>query len=461
MTDRKSEKDQKPGRKPQNRPKPPFSSEWIASESLLTVFASLWKRQKEQGGQVDGLVLGQALQRLLRAETAPGGPYIDASGVVDPLANAAITLFLHEQGVYLPALEPFVAQFEPAKLKKRLNAAAVSHAVATIRAKLPRLTAGHEALLDSINTHVRTDMAAWPEPLATTGGRVFATLLRADKAGEIRLMPQLLANSLIVQPKIGDDRLVLLGAANAFFWIGGMLFDDFLDEEGKPELLPIATAAHRQALALYRRVTADKPELYEYIEASCLQADRANAWEVTHTRAPVTRGMIKLPELPEYDDFRALADRSIGHLFGPLLIIRQLPGISDSQRARVEQGLRHYLIARQLNDDIHDWRKDLRVGQLSVVVTELLRGVDIRPGNHRLTTLVPLVERHFMEAGLERTCGLLQEHVALARESLAMSGLTANTGGITDLITRQELTMHAALETNNNYRKFLATFATE
>lgn len=459
MTDKNRLNGQEPGANQQNNTKRPFTDGWIASESLLTVFASLWMLCKGSSSQMDGSHLAQALQRLVSAEVAPGGPYADTSGVVDPLANAAIALFLRAKGVHLPTLAPFMAQFEPTDLEKRVRVAAIPDIEAAPRALPLNLTAGYEGLLVDINTRVRVDMAAWPDPLAALGEQMFAMLLRADKTGEIRLMPQLFAGSLAVSSDISNDQLVLLGVANVFFWIGGMLFDDFLDEEGKPELLPIATVAHRHALALYRQITAHNPRQYEHLETYCLRADHANAWEVTHARVRVTKGIITLSELPEYGDHWTLADRSIGHLFGPLLIMRQLSDATDVQLAHAEQGLRHYLIARQLNDDIHDWRKDLGVGQLSAVVVALLSGAGVRPGNHRLTTLIPTIEQHFMDRGLEFVGDLLEQHTALARESLAASGLVATAGGLNNLITRQESIMHAALETNDNYHKFLATFS--
>lgn len=460
MANEKSKKEQKPRKNQPNNPPLLFSSEWIASDELLQVFAGLWTLSEGSDGQIDGSSLAKALQRLVRAEIAPGGPYADPSGTVDPLANAAIALFLRGKGIHLPALEPFLAQFKPEDLERQLRASA-PHVVATPRMTALQPTAVHKLFLTAINARVRADMATWPDLLATMGEQMFSTLLHADTTGEIRLMPRLFANSLTTPPKIDDDQLTRLGAANVFFWIGGMLFDDFLDEEGKPELLPVATVSHRHALALYRQVTVRRPELYEYIEASCLRADQANAWEVMYTRAQVARGVIKLPELPGYGDHWALADRSIGHLFGPLLIARQLPSVTDVQFAQIEHGLRHYLIARQLNDDIHDWRKDLRTGQLSAVVVELLRGAGILPGSHKLTTLVPKIEQYFMDEGLRGAYDLFHEHVVIARESLEASGLIIAAGGLMDLITRQESAMHAALETKDNYQQFLTIFATE
>lgn len=457
MTGKKNQNGRKPGENQQNSPKSSFSSEWIASEDLLKVFAGLLIQRRVQNGPIDGSMLGWALQRLLRAETAPGGPYINSGGAVDPLANAAIALFLREEGVRLPALEAFVAQFEPQDLERQLRAAA-PRVTAVSRVKLHELAANHEALLANINIQVRADITAWPDPLAATGERLFTKLLRADKTGEIRLMPQLFVSSLTISSKTNSDQLILLGAANVFFWIGGMLFDDFLDGEGRPELLPIATVAHRRALTLYRQVTAGAPEFSRLVEVLCLRADRANAWEVTQTRARVARGVIALPELPDYGDYWALADRSIGHMFGPLLIMRRLPGVTDAQRAQVEQGLRHYLIARQLNDDIHDWRQDLETGQLSAVVVELLRSTGVRPGSRRLTTLLPKIERYVMHEGLPHVYDLLHEHVVLARQSLTASGLIEPDSGLENLIARQESVMRAALKIHANHQQFLATF---
>lgn len=459
MTDKKRLNGRKPSKNQQNNTKSPFAADWIASERLLTVFATLWALCRGSTSQVDGSHIAQALQRLVRAERAPGGPYTDADGIIDPLTNAAIALFLQEQGVNLPALKPFVAGFELTNLEMHLREAAVPHGLpVSFSGEESSFITEHEALLAAITAQVRADMSAWPDLLATQGETVFSELLRADKTGEIRLMSQLFASSLVVAPAQRNEQFVLLGAANVFFWIGGMLFDDFLDEEGKPALLPIATASHRHALELYRQATMRKPRLHAYLEELCLQADYANTWEVVHARAQVRRGVIKLVAIPAYGDYWALADRSIGHLFGPLLLMHQGPRVTKAQLRHAEEGLRHYLIARQLNDDIHDWREDIASGQLSAVVAELLRGADVRPGNHRLTTLVPTIEQYFMDGGLQRVCALLGRHTALARESFAASGLIAATGGLEMLVARQETVMQAALRTHANHQKFLAVF---
>lgn len=460
MQSSNNEKGRKTSKNTQNNTELPLSSAWIASQSLFTVFAGLWVLRENLGGHLDGSRLGKALQRLVSAEIAPGGPYAETNGVVDPLANATIALFLRGEGVRLPSLEPFLAQYEAVDLEKRMRTVATHDKAAAPGIVFRSLTDGNQLLLADIDARVRAAMTAWPSPLAPLGKEIFAALLRADKTGEIRLMPQLFASSLTVSPDMkSGEQLALLGAANVFFWIGGMLFDDFLDGEGKPELLPVATASHRQALALYRQVTAHNPAQYEQLEAYCLRADHANAWEVTHTRARVTGSIITLPELPDYDDLWALADRSTGHIFGPLLIMRQLPDVTDKQFVSIEQGLRHYLIARQLNDDICDWRKDLRAGQLSAVVVELLRGAHIRPGRHRLTTIMPKLERYFLVGGLQRTYGLLREHIDSARKLLAASGLFGAASSLEDLIAQQEAAMHRALNTHANYQKFLATFS--
>jgi hypothetical protein len=280
------------------------------------------------------------------------------------------------------------------------------------------------------------------------------------------LMPQLFADQLQNPVGITDQQLQALGEANFFCWIATILYDDFIDEEGEPARLPIANVAYRLSLQLYRRALARSPlrgsdaarRRYAYVERMYDAVDRANAWEVIHTRAQVADGTISIHALPHYGNRVVLADRAFGHAIGPMLLVRQLPDVRPQQVRLVQSALQHYLIARQLNDDIHDWRKDLRAGQLSVVVTDMLQAIRLRPGRYDLEALVARFDRRFLYRGLDRQCIRLIEHVHACRRALAASGLTKPEGGFMRLVDDLEASAVEAQRIRADEQAFLQAY---
>ena len=74
-------------------------------------------------------------------------------------------------------------------------------------------------------------------------------------------------------------------------------------------------------------------------------------------------------------------------------------------------------MARQLNDDIHDWAKDLRSGHCSYVVTKLLKGVKINKGSYAHQQLHDHLQAYFWQKGfLEISTDILNE-VAAAKNA--------------------------------------------
>lgn len=78
-----------------------------------------------------------------------------------------------------------------------------------------------------------------------------------------------------------------------------------------------------------------------------------------------------------------LAQRAMGHVIGPLLELRDSDKL-HSQQLAIQRGLEQYLIARQLNDDIHDWKQDVSVGQITFVVAYLLKQLEVTPRTNNL-----------------------------------------------------------------------------
>ena len=163
-------------------------------------------------------------------------------------------------------------------------------------------------------------------------------------------------------------------------WIGYTILDDFLDDEGKKKLLPLATLALRELTRIYTS-KLDLDGFKEFFSQVMDKIDEANTWEVSNCRLDaelIIKSVQKKSQvsLPDFGDYMMLANRSLGHMLGPLAIMHMIGKGKESRMVRNWSGFfKHYLIARQLNDDAHDWERDLKYGQVNAVGVMLLEHI--------------------------------------------------------------------------------------
>lgn len=200
--------------------------------------------------------------------------------------------------------------------------------------------------------------------------RLDKTLL-GDKDGSIVLLPYFFKESLGKDSvKISSDLIEELCLANLYGWIAYTIYDDFLDDEGEPKLLSLANVCLRELTGIFLR-TAQKNANFSKIFTQIMdKLDSANAWEIANCRTQNTR------VVPEYGNLIRLAERSLGHALGPLAILCSLGHAHASPEVKnAKKFFEEYLIARQLNDDAHDWESDIKMGHINSVGTMLIKSL--------------------------------------------------------------------------------------
>ncbi|HSW37687.1 MAG TPA: prenyltransferase/squalene oxidase repeat-containing protein, partial [Candidatus Saccharimonadales bacterium] len=184
-----------------------------------------------------------------------------------------------------------------------------------------------------------------------------------------------------------NGSLINLGAANLFGWLAYTIYDDFLDDEGQPEALPIANVAMRNSLLCFAAAVPN-PDFQALVHETFDKIDGANAWEPANCRFQRLGDQLVVNKLPNYGNLAKLAERSLGHCLTPLAVL-SLNGLSANSSAfqNLQKALKHYLIARQLNDDAHDWQEDIEKGQITYVVSQILAEAKVIPGKHDLAAM--------------------------------------------------------------------------
>lgn len=283
---------------------------------------------------------------------------------------------------------------------------------------------------------------------------------KMDKDNHITLLPYLFFKSLSSEEqnkiKGNKDELVAnLCQANLYGWIAYTIYDDILDEEGDPKLLSVANVCLREVTHIYERVAVEYPEVAKTFHTTLDTIDSANGWEVSNCRDK------SWLHIPDYGDLSPLANRSLGHALGPIALFLILGYKENSPEI---QGLRtffeHYLIARQLNDDAHDWEDDLKKGHINAVGAQVLTKASGRAFTHaREKGDFLLMEKLFWNTIIDAVCRNVTTHTLLAQKALKkFAHCTKESTLFTTILAGPEAMVAKTKKEKSDTLKFLKTF---
>lgn len=204
--------------------------------------------------------------------------------------------------------------------------------------------------------------------------KALAEIIAKDGNKEIALLPYFFREALRANKnKISDGTIEKLGSANLFLWTAYSIYDDFLDDEGDPKLLSSANFCLREYVSTFK-------DLLPYFEFQKLfseimnNLDSANAWEILNCRGKIAESKLLLEEFTKAYDYEKLAERSLAHGLGPIAILFFLGFHSNSEEVKnLISFFKYYLMARQMNDDAHDWEEDMKKGHLNSVLMWIIQ----------------------------------------------------------------------------------------
>lgn len=384
-----------------------FTTQCIRIADAYTIDASL----------VDGRVFAHLAKQLIAHETQPGGPYRDETGVPTIPLNAAIGRLFLLMGHPLPHVATYL-RGAATHLSNDDRAALVKYETALESVQHKEYTHPEQHASYRLATKTLTTLE---EPVRTQALQFLARIEKADVTREIAAISEFAAQGL-TGSRIPVAKLNALGEANVHSWIAYSIYDHILDNEAGTALLPAANICMRTALKIYQQSLPKRHPIQLLIEHYFEKVDTASAWEIAACRAHISDESISIGTLPRYNQYEILAWRSCIHILGPLIVAASSP-MSDMQTEQFTEGLHNYLIARQLSDDIHDWREDLTAGRISAVVALLLERQDIQADSaYNLATLVNAIQRDFLAEGAVNASRLILQHAKIAQEKLAAAG---------------------------------------
>ncbi len=256
-------------------------------------------------------------------------------------------------------------------------------------------------------------------PITRATYRAGLTMIeQADSASQITLVANLAAKAY--GKPVAASVCEHLNLASLNGWLAYTIYDDFLDDEGQSLQLGAANIAQRQMLWHFDNALPKNTDYHNLVRDVLTVVDTANTWEIAHARATKSGSKLQYT-LPNYGSYRQLAEKSQGHMLAVCgVAIASGLDIQSSELYNVRRFFHHFLIAKQLNDDAHDWREDLQRGHLSSVVCMILR--DKAPRTCYLSQL-PKLRLYFWETTIHEVSGLVLHHIKQARRHLALSGM--------------------------------------
>ncbi len=165
-----------------------------------------------------------------------------------------------------------------------------------------------------------------------------------------------------------------LGVATCLGWISYTIYDDFFDGEGQRNQLSLANGSLRGLTRIFSTILPGNSGFLDIFSQIMDKLDEANYWEVKNCH--ISGGYLKVPD---YKDYKHLAYKSYGHMLGPLAVLCYLGFKKDSQEIKSTiKFFTNYLIARQLNDDAHDWKEDLKSGYINPVAALTFKNLKVK-----------------------------------------------------------------------------------
>lgn len=333
----------------------------------------------------------------------------------------------------------------------------------------PAVDASSAARLPTIHNHIRL--------LARDACRNAGDELRAEAIRHIAMMKDekvtgvayyfreaLYKNGKIVPLDIVEQ----LSLANLYGWMAYEMYDDALDGDGNsdhddPSSIPCANLFLRLLTDTYSTLSARIPKIKFLFDETMMRVDNANAWEQKYCRIIAKNSDTVLDTIPQFGDHAMLADRSIGHAIGPLAeLLFAGYEVNSQEYKNMELFFRHYLIARQIHDDAHDWAVDISQGRINCVAALILKGFKERYPDIKkappITAIFPQLRELFWKESIDATVRLIVFHITEARRARALSPILDGADFMENDLRRLEGGARGAIKERDDILIFLTHY---
>lgn len=311
---------------------------------------------------------------------------------------------------------------------------------------------------------VERHMRSLSKPIQPVGYDLLHRVRQMNQRHFIVSLPILMAEQGLRQPfmqRYGEPynmaEIKALGVASIYGWMAYTLYDDIIDGDTGLTALPLANICMRQMRNQFR-LTIPNEDFQQYVDMVLDRMDETNAWEMHNCR--VDSSAIRLAKLPDYQDGKRLAWRAGGYSLGAMGTLPLMGYQIGSEAARyLEQFFDHLLIARQLNDEAHDWEDDLRRGHINIVGRQLLdslRREGVRKLDATQESAVLSLRERFWQQQIDVVIQDIYSHCTQARQCLRQCSILQGADFLYSMVDDLEKAAQKTLEDRNQAKDFMA-----
>ena len=257
----------------------------------------------------------------------------------------------------------------------------------------------------------------------------------------VTLLPYIFCKSLGKNgKKISKKLIIQCGLANLYGWIAYTIYDDFLDGEGDKKILSMANVCLRELALIYNSILP-KTNFADVFNKTMDEMDGANYWEIINCYND--------KKLPNYGDYSQLAKKSLGHALGPIAILYSLGFDKNSPEVKnIWNFFKHYLVARQLNDDAHDWEDDLKKGFINPVTVEIFKKTANKNDFKEI----------FWKEVLTEVSNIILENINKSRKNISKIKLIEKPNLILSVLTNPEQSVKQAIKEQTEHNKVYSEY---
>jgi len=239
--------------------------------------------------------------------------------------------------------------------------------------------------------------------------KLMKRIIKGDTAGEITTQANTVYASLARPPYISQKKLQEINDAHIYLWVTHSYQDHVFDNNETSKIDEARNFVH-SSKEQFSTVMGARTLIDLYYR----QVERALKWEMGNLRATIVDGRsISIPKLPSLNDARQhMYNGAAAHILPTALVLSR----SKIKKEQVDAIFGPYVTARQLADDLHDWREDFSAGRLNYVILWLLHRLNIQQGTYTLDSLIEEMKREFFYYGAS---SLSYEAISLCDSSIS------------------------------------------
>ena len=233
-----------------------------------------------------------------------------------------------------------------------------------------------DTLLESVCKFVQKTIESFPITIQNSITSELKKIINEKHFREMVLLPYKIYQSEHPQKTLIPESIIEICSAGLLGWIGYSLQDHIIDQQASNQLLPIAHLCTQLSWKLFFEHAPNY--LQPHVEKIFQDIEIANYWEQSHDKILLRDSLLILPKkLPDYGDYKILAQKSLGCTIGPMMVTQHIPNNI------IQDFFIHHLIVRQILDDAHDWIQDLERGYLNSVSTLIIQTwQELHPEKH-------------------------------------------------------------------------------